>query len=314
MRIFIAGATGVIGRRIVPLLVHAGHEVSGVGRSAEKRAQLRRAGAIGVGVDLFDEADVRRAVAGHDVVINLATAVPSPARMLLPGAWHAMDRVRRRVSANLVSAALAGDTVARLIQESFAPIYADAGDRWIDESATTRAVAYNRSVLDAERHADRLTSAGRVGVVLRFGGFYGPDDPFVSQMLSMVRRGWFPLLGRPEGYFSFLAHDDAAAAVLASLNVPAGIYNVTEQEPMRRRDLASGLAELIGVRPPKFLPTWIARVAGSLGETLARSLRVSNRKLELASGWKPAFATTLDGFRAIVSADAAGIIRPVQHA
>jgi nucleoside-diphosphate-sugar epimerase len=306
MRIFVAGATGVVGMRVVPMLVAAGHDVTGVGRTEKKRAELQRLGVRGVGVDLFDAAAVRRAVAGHDIVINLATAVPSPTRMLLPGAWRAMDRVRRQVSANLAAAALAGDSVGRIIQESFAPIYADAGDGWIDESSPVRPARYNRSVLDAESNAARLTSARRVWVVLRFGLFYGPDDPFVQQMLGAVRRGWFPLFGNADGYFSFVAHEDAATAVVAALGVPAGIYNVVEHEPMRRRDLAEGIARLAGAQSPRFLPRWVARLAGSLGDTLGRSLRISNRKLVLASGWTPRYATTLDGFRAIVSRDRRG--------
>ncbi|MFL5609033.1 MAG: NAD-dependent epimerase/dehydratase family protein [Gemmatimonadaceae bacterium] len=302
MRVFVAGATGVIGTRVVPMLVAAGHDVTGVCRTENKGAELQRLGARAVGVDLFDAAAVRRAVAGHDVVINLATAVPSPARMLFPGAWRAMDRVRRQVSANLAAAALATDSVGRMIQESFAPIYADSGDRWIDESSPVRPAPYNRSVLDAEWNAARVASAGRAGVVLRFAGFYGPRDPFVEQMLGALRRGWFPLLGHPDGYFSFVAHDDAATAVAAALSVPAGIYNVVEQEPMRRRQLADGLAQLLGVRQPRFLPHWVARLAGSLGETMARSLRISNRRLQGASGWTPRYPTTLDGLRAIISA------------
>jgi nucleoside-diphosphate-sugar epimerase len=306
MRIFVAGATGVIGRRVVPLLVQAGHDVTGAGRSAEKRAELQRAGARGVSVDLFDAADVRRTVAGHDVVLNLATAVPKPWQMFLPGGWRAMDRVRQRVSATLADAALAGNTVGRIVQESFAPIYADSGDDWIDERSPLKPARYNRSVLDAESNALRVTAAGRAGVVLRFGGFYGPDDPYTMQMLDIVRRGWFPLFGRPEGYFSFVEHGDTARAVVAALSVPPGIYNVAEREPMRRRDLAAGLAQLVGARAPHFFPPWVARLAGSLGETLGRSLRISSRKLERAGDWTPRYSTTLDGFRAIVAGTSAG--------
>jgi nucleoside-diphosphate-sugar epimerase len=300
MRVFIAGATGVIGMRVVPMLVAAGHDVTGVCRTERKLTALQQLGARGIGVDLFDADGVRRAVARHDVVINLTTAVPSPARMLLPGAWRAMDRVRRQVSANLVAAALAGDSVGRLIQESFAPIYADAGDEWIDESSPVQPARYNRSVVDAESNAERITRAGRVGVVLRFGAFYGPGDPLVQQVVAAVRRGWFPLFGEPDGYYSFVAHEDAATAVAAALGVPAGIYNVVEQEPMRRRELAEGIAQLLGVRPPRFLPHWVARLAGSLGDTLGRSLRISNRKLEHASDWTPKHRTTLDGLGAIL--------------
>jgi nucleoside-diphosphate-sugar epimerase len=301
VRIFVAGATGVIGTRVVPLLLSAGHDVSGVGRTPEKRALLERLGARGVDVDLFDPVAVRRAVAGHDTILNLTTAVPSPAwRALIPGAWRGMDRVRREASANLVDAALANGTVRRFVQESFAPIYPDSGDRWIDESAAVRPGGYNRSVLDAESSVERFARGGGTAVVLRFGAFYGPRDPLTLQMIDGVRRGWFPMFGRAEGYFSFVAHDDAAAAVVASLGVPAGLYNVVEREPMRRRDLADGIARLLGVKPPRLLPTWMTRLGGSVGETLARSLRISNRKLEGASGWRPRFPTTVEGIGAIV--------------
>ena len=130
MRIFVAGATGVLGTRVVPLLVSAGHDVTAVGRTPDKRALLERFGARAVAVDLFDPSAVHRVVVGHDTIVNLATAVPSPVwRSLLPGAWHEMDRVRRHVSANLVEGAIASGTAKRVIQESFAPIYPDSGDR-----------------------------------------------------------------------------------------------------------------------------------------------------------------------------------------
>ena len=302
MRIFVAGATGVLGTRVVPLLVSAGHDVTAVGRTPDKRARLERLGARGVDVDLFDPGAVHRAVPGHDAIVNLATAVPSPVwRGLLPGAWHEMDRVRRHVSANLVEAAIASGTARRIVQESFAPIYPDSGDRWIDESSPVRPGTYNRSVLDAESNAERFARTGGSAVVLRFGGLYGPNDAATAQIIDTVRRGWFPLFGRPESWFSFVAFEDAAAAVVAALGVPGGIYNVVEREPLRRRELAEGLARLLGVKPPRFLPSWTARLVGSLGETLSRSLRISSRKLERASGWSPTFATTLDGLAAVLA-------------
>src|SRR5947208_2221175 len=117
MRIFVTGATGVIGRRVVPLLTAAGHSVTGVARSAEKRVALERTGARAVHVDLFDRDNVRRAVAGHDVVVNLATHMPvSTLRMLLPWSWQENDHVRREGSAILADAAIAGG-VMRFIQE-----------------------------------------------------------------------------------------------------------------------------------------------------------------------------------------------------
>ena len=293
----------MLGRRTVPLLVQGGHDVTGVGRSADKRVMLERLGARAIEVDLFAGDAVRRAVQGAEAVCNLATAAPPGFRVLLPWAWQAMDRVRRQVSANLVEAALATETVGRFVQESFAPIYVDGGDDWIDEASPVRPADYNRSALDAESQAERVTQAGRAGVVLRFGMFYGPDDATTLQVLDSVRRGWFPVFGRPDGYATWVSHDDAASAVVAALGVPAGTYNVVESEPMRRRELANGIARLIGAPPPRFLPTWAGRLAGSVGNAVGRSLRISNRKLRQASGWAPQYPTPINGLRAVVKGD-----------
>lgn len=309
MRIFITGATGVIGVRVVPSLMALGHEITAVARTREKREALARLGVHPTEVDLFDPEAVRRAIAGHEVIYNLATAVPAGMRAFVPGAWREMDRVRREISANLVGGALAGDSVRVLIQESFAPIYADAGDRWIDESAPVRAARYNRSVVDAEAQAARFTREGRVGIALRFGLFYGAGDALTLQLVDSIRRGWFPLFGQPDGYWSWIAHDDAAAAVIAALGVPAGTYNAVEAEPLRRRELADGIAHLLGVRAPRFLPSWTWRLAGSMGETLARSLRVSSEKLRRISGWTPRYPTMLAGLGALFPAGRAPMAR-----
>ena len=299
MRIFLSGATGVLGRRVLPLLLEAGHEVAAVGRSSEKRRRLEELGARAVDLDLFDAAAVAKAVQGADVICNLATAVPPGARLFLPWSWHTMDRIRRQVSANLVDGALAAGTV-RFVQESFAPIYVDGGDAWLDESSVVRPAPYNHSALDAEASAKRFTAAGGTGVVLRFGWLYGPGDAATLQLVDAVRRGWFPLVGRREAYTSWCAHEDAAHAVVAALAVPAGIYNAVEDEPMRRAELGLGIARLLGAPPPKFFPVWARHLAGVVGETIARSLRISNRKLKGASGWSPRYPKTLDGFAAIV--------------
>jgi 2-alkyl-3-oxoalkanoate reductase len=304
MRIFLTGATGVLGSRAVPLMLDAGHEVTAVGRSPEKRALLERQGARAVDVDLFNLDAVRAAVRGAEIICNLATAVPpTEIRTVLPWSWHATDRIRRHVSANLVDAALTEGTGQRVVQESFAPIYADGGDAWLDESSTVRPARYNRTALDAEGNAARFTRAGRVGVVLRFGMLYGPEDRTTATLIESVRRGWFPLFGRPDAFCSWAEHEDAARAVLAALGVPAGVYNVVDDEPMRRRDLANGIARLLGVRPPRLLPRWAALLGGVVGETIARSLRVSNRKLRKASRRAPRYRTAVDGFGEIIAGE-----------
>jgi 2-alkyl-3-oxoalkanoate reductase len=141
-----------------------------VARSPAKRNELDRLGVRPVSVDLFDGASIALAMAGHDAAINLATHIPhSTAKTLMPGAWRENDRLRRITSSLLVNAAIA-EGVARVIQESFAPVYAGQGDAWITEESPLAPVRYNRTVMDAEQAAERFTRSGGVGIVLRSWG------------------------------------------------------------------------------------------------------------------------------------------------
>lgn len=294
MNVLVTGATGVIGRRLVPLLLARGDAVTAVGRDASRLRALAQLGARTAALDIFDREAARRAMEGHDAVVNLATHVPPGMRGFLPGAWRAMDHVRRDGSAALVDAAIAAG-VGRFVQESFAPIYADAGDQWVTETSPVQPARYNRSTLDAERSAERFGRAGGVGVTLRFALLYGPGDAFTMQIVDAIRRGWMPVFGRREGWFAMVSHDDAASAAAAALAVPGGIYNVVDDEPLRRADFARLLATRLGAAPPRFLPAWIARLAPPVGETIARSLRLSNAKLKKASGWRPRYANSVEG-------------------
>ncbi|HZP87757.1 MAG TPA: NAD(P)-dependent oxidoreductase [Burkholderiales bacterium] len=302
MKVFVTGATGVVGRRAVPLLVRAGHRVTAVARSADKAKRLERLGVLPVGVDLFDRRALREALPGHDVVINLATHIPhSTARLLLPGAWRENDRIRRVGSANLVDAALAAG-VQRFIQESFAPVYPDCGDAWIDETTALEPARFNASITDAETAAQRFGDRGRIDIVLRFAAFYGPDAYQTRDMIKAVRRGWAPVPGRPDAFFSSISHDDAASAVVAALKLPRGIYNVVDDEPLPRREVGATLAAALGVRPPRALPAWFIRLTGSLGELMSRSQRISNRKLRNASAWVPKYPSLREGWREVLQA------------
>jgi len=301
MRIFVTGATGVIGRRVVPALAEAGHQVTAVGRSAEKRAALERAGASAVGVDLFDPQALRAALAGQQVVINLATHIPPTSIMFMPGVWRETDRIRSQASANLAAAALAGGA-ERLIQESVGLIYPDQGGAWIDESTPAQPMAFNRSALDAEASAERFTEGGGVGVALRFAAFYGPDSPQTLDLIHFVKLGFAPFPGKPGAYFSSISHDDAAAAVIAALGLPAGLYNVADDAPVTHQELFGSLAYALGIAPPRFLPGWMQSLMGPVGGTLARSLRISNHKLRAASTWAPLYPSVREGWPAVVGA------------
>lgn len=298
MRIFIAGATGVIGRRVVPLLLAAGHQITAVGRTPEKRAVLERMGAAAVQVDLFNGDQVRQVVTGHDVVINLTTSIPVSSRIFLRSAWRENDRIRRIVSANFAEAARISG-VRRFIQESFAPVYPDRGDEWIEERTPLQPVRYNQSILDAESAVTRFIDGGGAGVILRFAFFYGADSAFTHNTMQYIRRGWAPVFGSPTAFMSSVSHDDAATAVVAALQAGPSVYNVVDDEPLRRREYAGSLASVLAVAPPKFPPAFVARLFGSLGEMLGRSIRISNRKLCAETGWKPRYPSVREGWRAV---------------
>jgi nucleoside-diphosphate-sugar epimerase len=220
----------------------------------------------------------------------------SSLKMKLPWARRETDRLRREGSAALAQAALAAG-VSRFVQESFAPVYEDGGERWIDEQWPQRPARYNRTVLDAERSAARFATGGGAAVVLRFAGFYGPDA-LLRECIAAARRGWSPLPGPAQAYWSSVSHQDAAAAVLAALDLPSGAYNVCDDEPLSRRDWADALAAAAGVKPPRLLPRWLLPLGGSLLELLSRSQRMSNTKLKTATAWTPRWPSAREGLHA----------------
>ena len=302
MNVLVTGATGVIGRRLVPLLIGGGHRVAAIARAPGKREDLARIGATPINADLFAPESLRHAVSGCDAIVNLATHMPATAaQMMRRVSWRENDRVRRVGSANLVEAALA-EGVVRFVQESFAPIYPDCGDRWIEESMPLEPARYNESVLEAEKSAARFADAGGSGVVLRFAAFYGPDSRFLAEVIRQVRRGRAPLPGPPGAFVSSVSHDDAAAAAAAALALPSGAYNVADDEPVTHREYFDSLARALGVPPPKLPPRWMKWLFGSLGEMASRSQRISNRKLKSASPWRPAYPSVRDGWPTVVAA------------
>lgn len=296
----------MLGRRAVPALVAAGHRVTAVARSPEKEAQLRAAGATPVTVDLFDPAAVRAAVDGHDVVCHLATHIPPTTQAWRASAWATNDRLRREASRHLVDAALATG-VERYVQESVTFAYADGGDAWLDEDAPLAPNPVVASTLDAAAQAARFTDAGGTGVVLRFGLLYGPDAHHTIDTIAGVRRRFphFPL-GPPRSWLSSLHLDDAGPAVAAALVTPAGAWNVVDDEPVTRRQYLDALAGAIGAGPVRYPGAVLARVAGRRAEVLARSQRVSNRRLQQATGWAPTVTSVDQGWPLVVAAVAGG--------
>lgn len=311
MRIFVTGATGVIGRRLIPLLIQGGHTVTATARSPEKSAWLDRLGARPVHIGLFDAPAVRSAVVEHDVVINLATHIPPASRAFMPGAWRENDRIRREASRILVDAAISAG-VSRFIQESFAGIYPDRGDEWIDEATPVQPAKYVRSMLDAEHQANRFARENGTGIILRFALLYGPDSSHTRDTIAYVQKGKAPTFGRGDAYTSSISTDDAAAAVAAALTIPAGAYNVVDDRPVTKQVYFDSLAATLGVRKPWFAPPWVARLFGSLGETIARSHRLSNAKLKGASSWTPRHPSVVEGWPTVVE-QVTGRTSDVEH-
>lgn len=294
---FVAGATGVIGRRVVARLVEAGGDVTGVARSEPKEAELRALGATPVRVSLFDRDAVARAVAGHDVVCNLATAIPTGERAADPVAWEANDRLRREGSRNLADAALATGA-GRYVQESLTLLYADGGEDVLDEAAPLEPTAVTACALEAEAQAERFAAGGGVGVALRFGLFYGDDSAHSVDAMEALRSGQPPELGPAEAYRSSVTTDDAASAVVAALGAPSGTYNVADR-PVRRAEFVEALARALGVAPPA-QPTVVPDLPPE-HRMLLRSQRASSERFTAATGWRPRFPSAREGWPFVVA-------------
>lgn len=297
MRVFLLGGTGAIGRYALPALVGAGHEVSALARTPEKAVTVRQQGAEPVLVSMFDPDALRVAFRGQDAVINLATSMPSTATFVFRRAWAESIRVRTEGSAAVVNAALASG-VGRLVQESVSMIYPDSGHRWIDESVPPDSYPNARGNLAAETSAARFSGSGRVGVILRFGLFYGPGARHSEQFLNLARHHVLPLMGHPDSYLSSIHLADGGAAVVAALDLAGGLYNVVDNEPLTKRQYAQALADAAGQRPWVRGPGRLAVLFGDRLTSLTRSLRVSNQRLRRASDWQPRYPSAREGWKA----------------
>ena len=295
MKVFVLGGTGAIGRPAVAALARAGHDVSALARSSVRANELATRGARPVEVSMFDLPALTRAVAGHDAIVNLASAMPSTLQFVRLGAWAETLRVRSEGSANVVDAALRAD-VGILVQESVAMIYADRGRAWISEDAAVDHYPMAAGNHAAEANARRFTAAGGTGIVLRFGFFYGPGARHSEEFLALARRGIVPVLGPPDGFLSSIHVADGGRAVPPVLSAVAGVYNVVDDEPLDKRSYADALARAAGTRPWLRGPGRLSSVLGHRTTSLSRSIRASNHKLRSATGWEPQFPSAREGW------------------
>lgn len=300
MKVFVTGGTGAIGGHTIPALVEAGHQVTALARSAEKDAVLERQGAKPVRVGLFDQPALTEAMAGHDAAVNLATAIPPMSKFLVPGAWRDNERIRIQGSATVVDAALDAG-VGRVVQESVSMLYRDRGAEWVDEQSPVDHFPMTRGNHAAEANARRFGEAGGAAVVLRFGWFYGRGAAHAEEMLAAARRHVGMMLGPPDGYLSPIHLADAATAVVAALTVPAGTYNVVDDEPLTKREFTGALADAAATRMWVRGPGRAALLLGDRLTSLTRSLRVSNARLREAGGWAPRYRSAREGWAAMAA-------------
>jgi len=301
MKVFVAGGTGAIGGHAVPALVRAGHDVSALARTPEKAALLRKRGATPVVVSIFDRAALKNAFLKHDAIVNLATAIPQTSKFIQTRAWLENDRIRTEGSAAIVDAAIEAG-VARVVQQSVSMLYRDRGNEWINEDSPTDDFPMARANHAAEASARRFTSAGGAGVVLRFGWFYGPGATHSEEFFALARRRVCVMMGPPDTYVSSIHVADGGAAVAAALTVPAGTYNVVDDEPLTKRAYADALAAAAQKKVCVRLPGRLALLLGNRTTSLTRSLRVSNARFRAAAEWAPTYASAREGWMAVAAA------------
>jgi 2-alkyl-3-oxoalkanoate reductase len=310
MKVFVAGASGAIGRPLVAQLVAAGHEVTGMTRRQERAAAIREAGAEAVVCDVFDAEELNQAVAvaAPEVVVHALTALP-PSFKPKSDYLAATNRVRTEGTRNLLAAAQAAGA-RRMVAESVAFFYEPEGDWVKGEEARLfvdpqgRFAAGRDALVELER---RVTGAeGLEGVVLRFGWFYGPGTYYDrdGSMAEETQKRRNPIVGAGTGRFSFIHVEDAATAIVAALDQGApGVYNVVDDEPAQLREWLPVYAEALGAKPPRRVPAWLARlVAGADLAGAAISMRgASNAKAKRELGWRPAHPSWREGFRESLS-------------
>jgi nucleoside-diphosphate-sugar epimerase len=303
MRVFIAGASGAVGSRIVPQLIDAGHEVVGAYNSPAGVDRVRALGATPVALDLLDARAVRKAVleSEPDAIMHQATALAN-ARFgrSLDRTFAATNRLRTAGTDALLAAAREAG-VSRFVAQSFASYrYAREGgpvkteDDRLDPAPPPNTHETNKAM----RHLDQAVAAAG-GIVLRYGGFYGaPNDGLIAP----VRKRRFPIVGSGGGIMSFIHLDDAAAATVLALEHDApGIYNVVDDEPAPVREWLPVLADALGAKPPRHVPTWLARLfAGEAAVVMGTESRgASNAKAKRELGWTLRHPTWRDGFTAV---------------
>ena len=304
MHILIAGATGAAGRALIPFLIANGHTVTGTTRSESKTGELRALGANAQVMDGLDAASVKTAIDATqpDVIVHQMTALTGIDMRNIDKAFHLTNRLRTEGTEHILAASKGKLVVA----QSFAGWpYARTGGKVKTEADPldpTPPKGIRETHAAIRRLEGLVTQAG--GIVLRYGGFYGPGTGLAAggEQLQMIHKRQFPLVGNGEGIWSFLHTDDIATATLAAIEHgrPGEIYNIVDDEPAPTKEWLPYLARTVGAKPPRKVPAWIGKLVASPAAVamMTESRGASNAKAKAELGWKPSHPSWREGFAA----------------
>jgi nucleoside-diphosphate-sugar epimerase len=312
MKVFLAGGSGAIGKRLVPLLVANGHEVVATARSRSRLAAIEEAGAEGVVLDVLDRNAVMAAVmrAEPEVVMHEATALAAMGASFrnLDKQFASTNRLRTEGTDNLLEAARAAGA-RRFVAQSFSGWGNERRGKMVkteEDPLDSNPMAHTEETLGAIRHLESVVTRaeGIEGVVLRYGGFYGPGTSVDGQgpHAEAVRKRRFPIVGGGTGVWSFIHIDDAAAATaLAVDHGKRGIYIVVDDDPAPVSEWLPVLADALDAPPPRRAPVWLGRLlAGKVAVGMMTEMRgSSNAKAKRELGWQPRYRSWRDGFVAL---------------
>jgi nucleoside-diphosphate-sugar epimerase len=314
MKVLVAGATGALGRQLVAQLVARGHEVFGMTRSASKRDDVRKLGAIPVVADALDPDAVARAVAqaGPEVIVHELTALAASLDMRhFDRDFAVTNRLRTEGTDHLLAAGRAIG-VRRFVAQSFAgwPFARSGGPvKTEDDPLDPSPPEAMRSTLDALRYLEDavVNAEWTEGIVLRYGGFYGPGTSLGAggEHVELIRRRRFPVVGGGAGVWSFVHIEDAADATVAAVERGRrGIYNIVDDEPAAVAEWLPAVAAALGAKRPRRVPRAIGRLlAGEAATVMMTEVRgASNAKARASLGWQPRHASWREGFAELAAA------------
>ena len=304
MHVFLAGATGAVGRPLLRQLINSGHQVTATTRSAAKAEELRHLGATSVIVDGIDAAAIAAAVAAAKpgAIIHQMTALAGKPDLKHFDRWFAATNLLRTKGSDHLLAAAQATGVKRFIAQSYTGWNNMRGGGFVkteDDPLDANPVKVQAETLAAIQYLERaVLKAPLTGIVLRFGNLYGPGAS--EEMIRLVRKRMFPILGGGAGVWSWCHVEDAAAAtVLAVEQGSRGIYNIVDDEPARVSEWLPYLAEAVGAKPPFRMPVWLGRLlAGdAAAQWMTEGRGASNAKAKRELGLQPAWPTWREGFR-----------------